>query len=174
VIIVSGGVDARLLLALPVGGTGTTVEVRPIREEARMEFGHEREAGRLWSLLTIGVLVILVAGCGGSSSPSTTATTTGEDNTQAVRPAHVSEVRVPDLVGERFGAAVRRVERAGLEQTAPHFTGTVGNPHFNGHCQKILNQSPPPGTKVAKGYTVSLVYGVCPKAIARGKQPPRG
>ena len=31
------------------------------------------------------------------------------------------------VVGERFGAAVRRVE---LEQTAPHFTGTVGNPDF--------------------------------------------
>ena len=36
------------------------------------------------------------------------------------------------VVGERFGAAVRRVERVGLEQTAPHFTGTVGNPHFLG------------------------------------------
>ena len=77
-------------------------------------------------------------------------------------------------MGVRFGAAVRRVERAGLEQTAPHFTGTVGNPHFNGHCQRILNQSPPAGTKVAKGYTVSLVYGVCPKAIQHFRPQPGG
>ena len=27
------------------------------------------------------------------------------------------------VVGERFGAAVWRVERVGLEQAAPHFTG---------------------------------------------------
>jgi beta-lactam-binding protein with PASTA domain len=86
----------------------------------------------------------------------------------------VAKVRVPDLVGERFGQAVRDVERVGLEQTAPAFTGTVGNPHFNGHCQKILHQSPPPGTKVAKGYTVAIVYGVCPKAIQHPRRQPRG
>jgi hypothetical protein len=125
--------------------------------------------------LLVGLLgAIVIAGCGGSSGSSTSTGSTTHAATQAVHSPRVPEVRVPDLVGERFGQAVRDVKRVGLEQTAPHFTGTVGNPHYNGHCQKILNQSPPAGTKVAKGYTVSLVYGVCPKAIARGKQPPRG
>ncbi len=141
-----------------------------------MDFWHEGQAGRV-GLAIVGVTAILsVAGCGGGSSgssPTHADAQTGE-STQASRPARVPEVRVPDLVGERFGAAVRAVERAGLEQTAPHFTGTVGNPHFNGHCQKILNQSPPPGTKVAKGYTVSLVYGVCPKAIQHPRRKPHG
>ncbi len=140
-----------------------------------MDFGYQRGVGRI-GLAIVGVTaILLVAGCGGSSgSESTNASTTTGVSTQAVRPAHVPEVRVPDLVGERFGAAVRAVERVGLEQTAPHFTGTVGNPHYNGHCQKILNQSPPPGTKVAKGYTVSLVYGVCPKAIQHPRSQPHG
>jgi beta-lactam-binding protein with PASTA domain len=77
-------------------------------------------------------------------------------------------------VGERFGQAVRDVERVGLEQHAPAFTGTVGNPHYNGHCQKILHQTPPPGTRVAKGSTVSIVYGVCPKAIQHPRRKPHG
>jgi beta-lactam-binding protein with PASTA domain len=78
-------------------------------------------------------------------------------------------VRVPKLVGERFGRAVKEVERVGLNQEAPHFTGTVGNPHYNGHCQRVLNQSPPPGARVPKGYTVAIVYGVCPKSITHGQ-----
>ena len=89
----------------------------------------------------------------------------------------MKRVAVPDIVGDRFGDAVREVERAGLEQTAPHFTGTIGNPHYNGHCKKILNQSPPPGTRLPEGGTVSIVYGVCPKAIAnahRSLKPPGG
>jgi hypothetical protein len=139
-----------------------------------MDSGCERGAGRVWSLPTVALTAILVAGCGGSSGSSTTVATTGGDTTHAERPVRVAEVRVPDLVGERFGAAVRRVERAGLEQTAPRFTGTVGNPHFNGHCQKILHQSPPPGTKVAEGYTVSIVYGVCPKSIQHPRRKPHG
>lgn len=73
------------------------------------------------------------------------------------------------MVGERFGPAVKEIERLGLNQEAPHYTGTAGNPHYNGHCQRVLNQSPPPGTKVPKGYTVAIVYGVCPKAITRGQ-----
>jgi beta-lactam-binding protein with PASTA domain len=136
-----------------------------------MDVGYRRGARRLWSSVAVGTLVMLVASCGGSSGSSTSSSSTGGATTHSEGGA---AVRVPDLVGERFGQAVRDVKKVGLEQTAPHFTGTVGNPHFNGHCQKILNQSPPAGTKVAKGYTVSLVYGVCPKAIARAKQPPRG
>lgn len=129
--------------------------------------------GRLGSLAVAAAATVAVAGCGGSSTSTTGSSTTAE-STHATRPPHVPEVRVPDLVGERFGQAVRDVEKVGLEQTAPAFTGTVGNPHFNGHCQKILHQSPPPGTKVAKGYTVSLVYGVCPKAIQHPRRKPHG
>jgi PASTA domain len=125
--------------------------------------------GRFGALAIAAATAAMVA-----SAPSTTTSSATGGSAQAARPARVPEVRVPDLVGDRFGAAVRHVERVGLEQTAPHFTGTVGNPHYNGHCQKILNQSPPAGTKVAEGYTVSLVYGVCPKAIAHGKRAPRG
>ena len=125
---------------------------------------------RLWALLIGTLAAILIAGCGGSSSPSTTTASEGGKG-PVVRP-RAPEVRVPKLVGERFGAAVRRVERAGLKQTAPAFTGTVGNPHFNGHCQRILHQSPPPGTKVVKGYTVSIVYGVCPKSLQHFRPMP--
>lgn len=78
----------------------------------------------------------------------------------------MERVEVPKLVGERFGVAVRQVEEAGLEQHAPAFTGTIGNPHYNGNCKRILSQSPPPGTRLPKGATVSIVYGVCPHAIA--------
>jgi len=140
-----------------------------------MEIGHERGNGWLWTLLVGTMAAILVAGCGGSSGSSTATTASGR-SAQAVHTthSHVPEVRVPKLVGERFGAAVRRVERAGLEQTAPAFTGTVGNPHFNGHCQRILHQSPPAGTKVVKGYTVSIVYGVCPKSIQHFRPMPYG
>ncbi len=118
--------------------------------------------------------VLAVAGCGsGSSSPSSTATSgsPSASRAEASAPAahNAGEVRVPKLVGERFGAAVKEVERLGLSQDAPHYTGTVGNPHYSGHCQRVLNQSPPPGTKVPKGYTVAIVYGVCPQSIAHGK-----
>ncbi|MFL5892429.1 MAG: PASTA domain-containing protein [Solirubrobacterales bacterium] len=114
----------------------------------------------------------VMAGCGsGSSSSSSTTATASASHVRLSAPAarHVKEVRVPDIVGERFGQAVKEVERLGLDQEAPHFTGTVGNPHYNGHCQRVLNQSPPPGTKVPKGYTVAIVYGVCPKAIIHGQ-----
>jgi beta-lactam-binding protein with PASTA domain len=116
--------------------------------------------------------VCVMAGCGsGSSSTSSTTTTASASHVMPSAPAarHVKEVRVPDIVGERFGRAVKEVERLGLDQEAPHFTGTVGNPHYNGHCQRVLNQSPPPGTKVPKGHTVAIVYGVCPKAITHGQ-----
>lgn len=114
--------------------------------------------------------ICVLAGCGSSGSPSTTSTTSASRTAPSPAPApHVKRVKVPSLVGERFGRAVKRVRRAGLEQEAPAFTGTVGNPHYNGHCQRVLNQSPPAGTKVPKGYTVAIVYGVCPKAITHGK-----
>lgn len=61
------------------------------------------------------------------------------------------------------------MERLGLDLEAPHFAGTVGHPHYKGHCQRVLNQSPRFGTKVPKGYTVAIVYGVCPKAITHGR-----
>lgn len=118
------------------------------------------------------VAVFAVAGCGsGSSSSSSTTTSASASHAKASAPAapHVKEVRVPKLVGERFGPAVKEVERLGLSQEAPHYTGTAGNPHYNGHCQRVLNQSPPPGTKVPKGYTVAIVYGVCPHAITHGQ-----
>jgi hypothetical protein len=114
----------------------------------------------------------LVAGCGGSgSSTSTSSSPTVAVNPPAQRQgsaAGVKRVAVPNLVGERFEQAVRDVERAGLQQHAPAFPGTQGNPHYSGNCMKILNQSPPAGTKLPKGATVSIVYGACPKAIAHG------
>jgi beta-lactam-binding protein with PASTA domain len=118
------------------------------------------------------VAVCTVAGCGsGSSGSSTTTASTSAQHATSSAPnvQHVKEVRVPKLVGERFGRAVKEVKRLGLDQEAPHYTGTVGNPHYNGHCQRVLNQSPPPGTKVPKGYTVAIVYGVCPRAIVHGQ-----
>jgi beta-lactam-binding protein with PASTA domain len=75
-------------------------------------------------------------------------------------------VAVPDIIGERFGQAVHEVEKAGLQQHAPAFTGTIGNPHYNGRCKKIISQSPPAGTQLPKGGMVSIVYGVCPHAVA--------
>jgi beta-lactam-binding protein with PASTA domain len=113
--------------------------------------------------------VCTVAGCGsGASSTSTSTTSASRTATKPAPVAHVEEVKVPSIVGERFGRAVKEVERAGLDQEAPAFTGTVGNPHYNGHCQRVLNQSPPAGTRVPKGYTVAIVYGVCPKSITHG------
>jgi hypothetical protein len=138
-----------------------------------MDIRDERWAGVLGPTLLIGAMVILLLGCGGSSG-SSTVSSTADETTQAARPPHVSRVRVPDLVGERFGKAVRDVEALGLQQHAPAFTGTVGNPHYNGHCQKILHQTPPPGTSVQKGSTISIVYGVCPKAIQHPRRQPRG
>jgi hypothetical protein len=129
-----------------------------------MDVGRGRGAERIWLLLIVGAVAILVAGCGGSSSSSTTSSEAATPPHQQAH--HVQRVRVPDLVGERFGQAVQKVKAAGLEQEAPHFTGTTGNPHYSGHCQKILNQSPPAGTRVPEGFTVAIVYGVCPKAIS--------
>jgi len=116
----------------------------------------------------VAVALCVLAGCGSSNPPSTTSSTS-QATGSAPATRHVQRVSVPKLVGERFGRAVKMAEQAGLRQEAPHFTGTVGNPHYNGHCQRILSQSPPPGTRVPKGTTVAIVYGVCRKAIAHGK-----
>jgi hypothetical protein len=112
----------------------------------------------------------LAVGCGSSGTP----TSTSSSSTVAQKPpaprqqpgASVKRVTVPKLVGERFERAVREVDKAGLQQHAPAFTGTIGNPHYKGNCKKILSQSPPPGTRLPKGATVSIVYGVCPHAIS--------
>ena len=77
-------------------------------------------------------------------------------------------VRVPSLIGRRFFDAVRVVRQAGLQQEAPGYTGTTGNPHYPGRCIEILSQSPPPGTRVPRGTTVSIVEGVCNQAIVGG------
>jgi hypothetical protein len=112
-------------------------------------------------------VAFLAAGCGSSEpSPSTSSSGVAEKQPAAQSGGRVERVEVPKLVGERFGVAVRQVEEAGLEQHAPAFTGTIGNPHYNGNCKRILSQSPPPGTRLPKGATVSIVYGVCPHAIA--------
>ena len=79
-------------------------------------------------------------------------------------------VRVPRLRGKRFGEAVHLVNRAGLRQEAPGFTGTTGNPNYSGRCIKVISQSPPPGTLVAPDSLASIVEGVCNRAITRGKR----
>lgn len=122
---------------------------------------------RDWPLAVAAVAACLFAGCGSGGSSSTVSSTT-HGGSNVVGTHHVAQVKVPKLVGERFGHAVKLVKRAGLEQEAPHFTGTVGNPHYNGHCQRVLNQSPPAGSRVPKGFTIAIVYGVCPKSIAHG------
>jgi PASTA domain len=126
-------------------------------------------AARSVSLAGVAVIALIAAGCGSSGSPEGTSSTAQSANrAPASGTQHVQKVRVPDIVGERFEQAVREVKRAGLEQQAPHFTGTTGNPHYSGRCQKILKESPPAGTRLPKGSTISIVYGVCPKAIAHG------
>ena len=107
----------------------------------------------------------LAVGCGsGDSSQSTSSVSPVAHQPSAAK--RVERVRVPKIVGERFGQAVHDVERVGLEQHAPAFTGTIGNPHYNGRCKKIISQAPPPGTRLPKGGMVSIVYGVCPHAVA--------
>jgi hypothetical protein len=62
------------------------------------------------------------------------------------------------------------VHRAGLRQSANGFTGTIGNPNYAGRCIDVISQSPPAGTRVPKGDTVSVVMGVCGRAIAAGRR----
>jgi hypothetical protein len=135
-----------------------------------MDFGHGRGIRWAGSLLIVGSTALLVAGCGGSSSSTSTSPSTaapaasgGNGHERAER---ASEVRVPEIVGERYGAAVHDLHQAGLVQHAPGFTGTIGNPRYNGDCKKIITQAPPAGSRLPKGGTVAIVYGVCPRAVA--------
>ena len=121
-------------------------------------------------LVLLVVSACVAAGCG-SSGPSNSTSSSSSVAQKAPPAKHragasVERVKVPNLVGERFEKAVHEVDSVGLQQHAPAFPGTIGNPHYKGHCKKILSQSPPPGTRLPKGATVSIVYGVCPHAIA--------
>src|SRR4051794_6368808 len=79
----------------------------------------------------------------------------------------------PELVGERYGTAVKDLHKVGLVQHAPGFTGTIGNPGYNGNCKKILSQAPTAGTRLPKGGTGAVVYGVCPRAVANANPAPQ-
>lgn len=121
--------------------------------------------------LLLAVVAFLAVGCGSSESSHSGTSSSPSVAQKAPSPqpkagGRVERVKVPDLVGERFEKAVHEVDSVGLQQHAPAFTGTIGNPHYNGRCKKIVSQSPPAGTRLPKGATVSIVYGVCPHAIA--------
>jgi pimeloyl-ACP methyl ester carboxylesterase len=104
--------------------------------------------------------------CGGSSVldplgvPSLEAALAGADG---AAPYTLSE-----LAGDRFGAAVREARRAGLHQGTQGFPGSIGNPTFNGRCKKVISQAPRAGRRLPRGSTVSIVYAICPQAIANG------
>lgn len=121
-------------------------------------------------LAIVAIAGILAAGCGSSAEPSqsTGSASAAQRPAPPPRPAggRPRRVTVPSLVGDRFEKAVHEVRDAGLEQHAPAYTGTIGNPHYNGNCKKIISQSPPPGSRLPEGGTVSIVYGVCPRAIS--------
>lgn len=134
-----------------------------------MDFGHGRGIRWVASLLIVGITALLVAGCGGSSSPTTSQSTTAaaaSGGSGRERAERAPEARVPQLVGKPYGTAVHDLHEAGLVQHSPGFTGTIGNPGYNGNCKKILSQAPPAGARLPKGGTVAIVYGVCPRAVA--------
>ena len=113
---------------------------------------------------TVAAASLAVAGCGSSSSDealhpkrATTATTSAQS------------AAVPKLVGVRWESALRRVRRAGLEQRAPGFTGTTGNPGYSGRCLTVTSQSPVAGTEVPRGTTIAVVIGACRHAIIERK-----
>lgn len=128
---------------------------------------------RTAGIVRVGVaalaLAALPSACGSSGSPSSPPSASRGAQARAgdEHPAG-GRVVVPRLVGERFEVAVRDVHEAGLEQTAPGFPESIGNPTFNGRCKKVLSQSPRPGTKLRRGSTVGIVYGVCPQAVNNG------
>jgi hypothetical protein len=99
----------------------------------------------------------------GASSPATANGAGGDRDDGEER------VTVPNLVGERFMVAVRKVRAVGLEQQAPAFPGTLDNPDNESGCEKILRQAPPAGTKVEQGDTISIVYGACRSSITQGR-----
>ena len=65
----------------------------------------------------------------------------------------------------RFGAAVRAIERAGLEQRTSGFPGTLGNPAYGTRRTAVSSEAPRPGSRVERGSTVVIVYGACKRAI---------
>ncbi len=141
----------------------------------RSRVSHSIRTG-LWLLLA--VIAALAVGCGSSEpSHSTSSSPSVAQKVPSAQPSaggRVERVKVPNLVGERFEKAVHEVDSVGLQQHAPAFPGTIGNPHYKGHCKKILSQSPPPGTRLPKGGTVSIVYGVCPHAVANAHRSLHG
>jgi beta-lactam-binding protein with PASTA domain len=107
-------------------------------------------------LLATLVLAVSLASCGGASD---------EPTTTGPQPAPRAQVRVPDVVGMRFGAAVRTLHRARLEQKTTGFPGTLGNPAYGTRCTAVSSEAPRPGTRVDRGSTVAIVYGACKRAI---------
>jgi hypothetical protein len=99
----------------------------------------------------IAIAALLFAGCGSSGSSAVA----GKTSSGAVAEAHTGGARpklvvvVPNLVGDRFGAAVREVRQAGLHQGTQGFPGSIGNPTFNGHCKKVVSQAPAGGAEAA-------------------------
>jgi beta-lactam-binding protein with PASTA domain len=110
------------------------------------------------SLITL-ILAATLATCGGRADDSTT--------TVAPQPApEAAQVRVPDVVEMHFGAAVRALHRAGLEQEATGFPGTLGNPAYGAQCTAVHSEAPRAGTRVKRGSTVAIVYGACKREIS--------
>ena len=118
-----------------------------------------RRARQLAVLIAIATLS---QGCGDSDEASSVA----RPQARAQPAQHHQRVAVPDVVGMRFGAAVRTLSHAGLEQKAPAFPGTLGNPAYGVECTAIDSESPAPGTMVERGSTVAIVYGACKHDIA--------
>jgi PASTA domain len=116
----------------------------------------------------LGALALALAGCGSGSGQSLPPSVMkplrrAARSDRAFRAASASEsrlVRVPRLVGMQFGEAVRVVHRAGLRQTEPGFSGSTSNPNLSGGRDRIVSQSPKPGTKVPRGSTVAIHEGV--------------
>lgn len=164
----------------------------PVHELSGRSNDRVSRAGRSTAaaLGAAAALLVLLAGCGsaGGQPAGTPVLTPAELNPLAAAArqsaaarrsalAHDGQagdarVRVPRLVGRSFDAAVRMVHRAGLQQAAHEFTGTLGNPHYRGNCVRISSQAPAPGTSVAAGSTVSITYGVCKGSITRHQLMP--
>jgi hypothetical protein len=125
------------------------------------------------SSLAVAALLATLAGCGqGASTTASDGALAGQALSQLTAAAHSSaafrrrhlgtgNVRVPAVVGRQFLTAVRVIRAAGLSHKSQGFTGSVGQPSYSGRCLRVSTQSPPPGTKVTRGSTVSIMYGGC-------------
>ena len=134
--------------------------------------------------LALVALALAAAACGSSSAPGKT--TLGPSVMKPLRRAARADiayrrtqrasgkVTVPRLVGRRFDAAIRAVRRAGLRQREPGFSGSTGNPHESGGVDRIVSQSPQPGTKVPRGSTIVIEEGVQSKLGGGRYAPPPG